>query len=303
MGLFSRNEPAARPTSRRSPRGATSSEAQASELRGRARRRLIGALVLVIAAVIILPTLFNKPPDAGKTPTVAQVTIPAAPPANPAPASSAPSGSTQAGGAPGSASGGAVTQEPPLPAPQPVQPDTGSASSANPSDNGAATAPAPKPASKPAAPKAADKKPEKGHEPDKAQERRKPDTHEAQTRARAVDRGPGSKVDKVKRTDDGAVALALLQGRTPGQESGSSAGDHGRYVLQIAAYTTKSDADSRRSRLLAAGVTNAYVESASSGGKPTYRLRVGPFPTHEAAQAAQARLRALGYDNGFISSK
>jgi DedD protein len=59
----------------------------------------------------------------------------------------------------------------------------------------------------------------------------------------------------------------------------------------------------RRDRLVAAGVTNAYIETATSSGKATYRLRVGPFPTREAAQAAQARLRALGYDNGFISTK
>jgi DedD protein len=59
----------------------------------------------------------------------------------------------------------------------------------------------------------------------------------------------------------------------------------------------------RRDKLVAAGVTNTYVEQASSGGKATYRLRVGPFPTRDAAQAAQARLRALGYDNGFISTQ
>ncbi|TAM10963.1 MAG: SPOR domain-containing protein, partial [Pusillimonas sp.] len=66
---------------------------------------------------------------------------------------------------------------------------------------------------------------------------------------------------------------------------------------------TEKDALARRAKLLAAGVTDAYIESAVSGGKPTYRLRVGPFQTRDAAQAAQTRLRALGYENGFISSK
>jgi DedD protein len=104
-----------------------------------------------------------------------------------------------------------------------------------------------------------------------------------------------------ERTDDGSVAIALLEGRTPSQPA--KAASKGNFTLQIAAYTSDKDAQTRRERLVAAGVTNAYVENAVSGGKTTYRLRVGPFPSREAAQAAQARLRALGYDNGFISTK
>src|SRR5690606_1619144 len=108
---------------------------------------------------------------------------------------------------------------------------------------------------------------------------------------------------ETQRTDDGSVALALLEGRDPAEARPSRQAAQGDYVLQIAAYSTERDAQIRRDRLVEAGVTNAYVESGVSGGKTTYRLRVGPFPTHDAAQAAKARLRALGYDNGFISSK
>lgn len=71
-------------------------------------------------------------------------------------------------------------------------------------------------------------------------------------------------------------------------------------MLQVAAYSTEADAQSRRSSLIDAGVTNAYVEQAVSNNKTTYRLRVGSFPTRDAAQAAQARLRALGYDNSLL---
>lgn len=303
MGLFSRNEPAARSDTRRNSRSSASSEAQAAELRGRARRRLIGALALVVAAVIILPVLFNKPPESSKTPVVAQVTIPATPPANSAQPASLQPGAAQ----PDVSTGGGAAGQEPLPAPQPIQPDSDSqAEASKPADtakapeSAAKTEKAARPGKTAQAEKATDKKADKSRQSESSAQ------HDASAdkRAKVVDHGPGSTVDKVKRTDDGAVALALLQGRTPGQgQASSAAGDHGKYVLQIAAYTTRSDADSRRGRLVAAGVTNAYVESAVSGGKPTYRLRVGPFPTREAAQAAQARLRALGYDNGFISSK
>jgi DedD protein len=98
------------------------------------------------------------------------------------------------------------------------------------------------------------------------------------------------------------VALALLEGRTPPKKPAAQPSS-GNLTLQIAGYSTDEDAKQRRDKLVASGVTNAYVEHASSGGKSTYRLRVGPFPSREAAQAAQARLRALGYDNGFIATK
>src|SRR5699024_1362605 len=105
------------------------------------------------------------------------------------------------------------------------------------------------------------------------------------------------------RTDDGSVAIALLEGRSPSASDDKPAADTGNFVLQIAAYTSSDDANSRRDKRQAEGVSNAFVEEANPGGKSTWRLRVGPFPTREAAQAAQTRLRALGYENSFISSK
>ena len=108
----------------------------------------------------------------------------------------------------------------------------------------------------------------------------------------------------VERTDDGAVALALLEGRTPPtSKPAPAAAQQGSFVVQAGAYSSRSDADARRGRLASAGVSNAYVESAVVSGKSAYRLRVGPFPSRQAAQAAQARLRSLGYEGSFISTK
>src|SRR5690606_28073124 len=106
---------------------------------------------------------------------------------------------------------------------------------------------------------------------------------------------------KPQRDDDGARALALLEGRAPGSEPAAkpsaAPAAKGNFVLQIASYSSQADAQSRRTKRHQAGVTNAFVEQASVGGKQQYRLRVGPFPSRDAAQAAQARLRTLGYDN------
>src|SRR5690606_21370308 len=71
---------------------------------------------------------------------------------------------------------------------------------------------------------------------------------------------------KVERTDDGSVAIALLEGRSPTRPAAPAASSSGSFILQIAAYTNDKDAQSRRDRLVAAGVTNTYVESATAGG-------------------------------------
>lgn len=284
MGLFSRNESASRPERRTASRSSLSSEAQASELRSRARRRLVGALALVLVAVIVVPMLFEspKPTDVAPTPVVV--------PSIPAPATDMPPQTNN-----GSASADGYTGTVQQPEGQSAaSPDSNTAAQADGTTELAQgmTSPdpeaKPQPEAQPAVKPEAKPKPEPKHEP-KAESKPK----------------PAKTPEKIARTDDGSVALALLEGKAPPQSkpSASKSAEKGNFILQIAAYTSDADAQARRERLVGSGVTNAYVEQATSGGKSTYRLRVGPFPSRDAAQAAQARLRALGYDNGFISTK
>lgn len=266
MGLFSRNEPAGT-TGRRSA-ARTSSEAQAAELRVRARRRLIGALVLVLTAVIFVPMLFDSPPEEEMaSPIVLPEPIPQIP-AEPQVALAPESSTANEAGAiqaPAPAAG-QPTQTPQMPvepaaqaAREPVEPPK----SVRPEPAPAATHDTPKPAPSKPAPR-----------------------------------------EPSPRTDDGSVALALLEGRQPATPAPTaSTPTSGNFILQVAAYTSDKDAQSRRDKLVAAGVTNAYVEQAVANGKTAHRLRVGPFPTREAAEAAQARLRQLGFNNGLIFNK
>ncbi len=281
MGFFKRKDPAdqAQP----SKRAAVPSEVQAAELRGRARRRLAGAIALVLAAVIILPMVLDSQPTPvadnipikvpeRNTPFQPQVSEPQA---------NAPAASAQAA-TPGDPS--AIPTPPPMTSgPQASAPQAATPSATTPpvSTPPATTPPAATPPATVTPPRTPPPKPEPKPEP-------KPATPKPETRS-----------------DDGARALALLEGRsapaaapTPKPQAAK-----GNFVLQIAAYTTSEDAQSRRDKLHQAGVTNAFVEQASIGGKQQYRLRVGPFPSREAAQAAQARLRTLGYDNGFIAAQ
>lgn len=110
------------------------------------------------------------------------------------------------------------------------------------------------------------------------------------------------------RTDDGSVALALLEGKTPPaaksnstpHSSNNTAAKSGSYSVQVASFSSMDDARTQRDKLSASGVSNAFVQSANVNGRPTYRLRVGPFTSQEAAQAALTRLRGLGH-GGFIT--
>ncbi|MBV6272021.1 SPOR domain-containing protein [Alcaligenaceae bacterium CGII-47] len=273
--MFFRNATDSAAGRRPATRSASSTEAQLKEMRNKARRRLIGALALVLAAVIIVPPLFDR------TPPVEQhelIVVPAAPSGLPG------IEPTEQG-----AMGGISTDETDAmagtaPQPDATTPDSQTAGSAAPTDMAVNTqATPPSVTSGPVATEPAP--PPKVEKPSPSAPARDPDA--------------------AKRTDDGSVALALLAGKipsTPSQKPNVSS-TQGNFVLQVAAYTTEQDANQRRDKLIESGVTNAYVERAQSGDKTVFRLRVGPFTSHDAAQASQTRLRALGYQNGLISSK
>lgn len=274
MGLFTRKDSATarKGEARRPP---VSSEIQAAELRARARRRLAGSVILVLAAVIILPMVLDSRP--AQTADDVSVRIPGKDaPYQPAVSEPQAQQSAQA--------------EAPAPAAQPA------ADVSSPAPAPASSAPAPS-ASTPAAPI-----PEAPAMADLQRSLAKQDQNPPPSKP--AESKPQAKPAPVVRTDDGAVAMALLEGRKPPAASPAKpAPGAGNYVLQIAAYSSPADAQSRYAKLRQSGISNAYIEPFTVGGKSQYRLRVGPFPSRDAAQAAQARLRALGYDNGFIATQ
>lgn len=281
MGLFSRKK--SEQTTRSTSRTATSSEAQAAELRGRARRRLVGALVLVLTAIIIVPMMFDDTStQEGDTPVVLPAIVPPIP--EPDLAVVTPQGYSV---------DEPVLSQGTIEAPDGLGPDSGAAVTE--SETSAPMEPDPEQSPTPSevATAVTESKPETEARTEPAPAETKPaPSKPVQTKPEPDD----------SRTDDGSVALALLEGRVPSSAAQSSApaAKQGAFVLQVAAYSTEADAQTRRSSLINAGVTNAYVERAVLNDKPTYRLRVGSFPTRDAAQAAQARLRALGYDNSLL---
>ena len=72
-----------------------------------------------------------------------------------------------------------------------------------------------------------------------------------------------------------------------------------RYVIQVAAYRNRADADQQRAALALLGLS-ARVEQVTIDQTQTwYRVRLGPYGDPQAAQAAQRTLKGQGL-NGVV---
>ena len=230
-------------------------------VRRRARHRLIGAVVLVLVAVVGFPLLFDTQPRpvAVGTPIVIpdrQNTAPLA--------SQAPVPESQAPAKPLLAPAKALPPQAGLdPREQVVKPETATEkpTAALEKANPPTIAPVAPQVVAPALPVA---KPQtKAPAPEKAD---KP-----------------SPVAKPK--DDGLKAKALLEGKTV-----EAAGD--RMVIQVGAFSDPAKVREVRRKLEQAGL-KTYTQVVTNDGKSTTRIRVGPFASRAEADKVVARIRKL----------
>ncbi len=247
--------------------GPTDEGGPVQEARIRARRRLIGAAVLLLVGVVGFPLLFETEPRPvavdipietarkGSSGGVVQ-SLPVAPPADePRPAAASP--------APEAASSvlAEAPQEVVEPAPAPVTakaPPPAPPVQAVPEAKPAAAAP--KPAASAAAPK--------------------PATTDAQ-RARAL------LEDKPSAPSSAAPPVA-------------AAAKDGRYVVQVGAFTDSAALREARQKVEKLGLKTYTQVIETDAGKRT-RVRVGPFATREEADRAGARLKAAGLPAAILT--
>lgn len=249
-----------------------SSQAESiDEMRRRARHRLIGAAVLVLAGVVGFPLLFDTQPrpipvnvaiDIPDRDKVAPLVVPQKGGATAAPASaSEPPGAGLDAGEEVVASS-ARAEPSPAPAPQPrapVEPKAPAKVEAKPEPK-----PEPKlvPAQKP------EPKPEPKSEP-------KPEP-------------------KPARQDEAARARALLEGRElQAQATSATAGEQERFIVQVGAFAEADKAREVRDRLERAGLKTYTQVVDTKDGKRT-RVRVGPFTSRAEADKAAGRAKNAG---------
>ena len=264
------------------------------QLRKRARRRLVGAIVLVLLVVVFLPmVLDNEPRPLAPNVVVtippqgsAESKFPERPPASAVPATPGPTASP--GGAPGSppASGMPDAKRPD----PPVVPGQVPPLEVIPTPSGEA-ARTPPPATLPSTGASATGKPEspvvKGVEP------RKPDDTARQESPRKPDeprkRDEPGKPEEPRKPVASAAAAAV---EPPANAKPGTPAANGPWVIQLGAFSDQNNAKQLVERVRALDLPGYTEATKTSAGLKT-RVRAGPFAAHDAADAARAKLLSL----------
>lgn len=300
MGIFTRKQKgnAASAGQRSEPaytrrRTASGRDEAARELRRRARRRLLGAIAMVLVAVIVLPMVLDSEPAplpddiAIRIPSQSssfQPTLTAVAPVAGDGAESAASGSASTPidtGARQPATG--VTQ------PGTVDPRV-PASIANVTPVEGASGPAPS---------ATQGSP--STTPGSAPQNQTQPSPTPEARASAP-RSPQPNTAARQKEAEAARALALLQGKpVPPPPTPSASQSASRYAVQVVAVRSRDGADSLLSKLRGAGLT-AYIETIKTPDGQVHRVRLGPFNSRAQAESAQAQLKSIpgGYNGNLV---
>jgi DedD protein len=240
----------------------------------RARRRLIGAVALVLAAVIGLPMVLDSEPKPLADDIAIQI-----------PSKDKPAGGTIA--------------RTDAPAASPLAPSASLDAKEEVVESTTSSA-------------AADKKPPVAEamataEPAKAKDDAKLATDiagnisdKSPTAVAKVDVKPESKPadtsDKADKTDDAARAKALLEGKPDPKTAEKK---NGKFVIQIAALATKEKVDELQGKLKGAGI-KSYTEKIATASGDRTRIRVGPFGSKEEAEKARTRIVKLGLNGTLV---
>lgn len=248
------------------------------EMRRRARHRLIGAAVLVLAGVVGFPLVFDTQPrpvavnvaiDIPDRNKVAPLVLPHKGAAEPAPGQEPPTAGLDEGEEVLSTRAGSEAT-PPSPPRLPAEPLAQIDAKPEPK-------PEPKPAAKP------EPKPEAKPEP-------KPEPKpEAKPEAKPL------------RTEDAARARALLEGRSPqAQAADPAAADQGRFIVQVGAFADADKVREVRQRLERSGLKTYTQLVDTKDGKRT-RVRLGPFDSRAEADKAVGRVKAAGLSASVLA--
>lgn len=239
------------------------------ELKRRARRRLVGAIALVVLVVIVLPIVFDHEPrtitqdltiqipsqDGGKFPSlaIAPVIDPALAPSKPSSEESPPVAAAPVpmnSPRPSVAANPRAAEPTAAPATEPVvaspeQAVRTEAPKSQKSGQGSEVKPAPKPAQRPA--------------------KEAPKT--AQSQAPTADADPAQPVS---------------------------------FFVPLGSFSKQENVRLVQSKVSAAGFK---IFSEKSAGSTQTRVRAGPFPTREAAENAREKLKSAGVDVGPVGSR
>lgn len=239
----------------------------------RARRRLVGALVLGIAAAIVLPLVLDSEPR--QTITDVEIEIPPRDAPMPKLADGASATSPVAGG-----------DEIAVPPAEPVAEGEAATAQAKAAEAaGAAEAKSAADAKAAAESKAAAEA--------KAREAKAAEAKAAEAKARE------SRATAAKQPAPSAKSTQAASGKSAPAEPASSDAAATRFALQVGAYANAGSARAQADKVRKAGV-RAYTETVQTSQGSRTRVRVGPFDSREAAEGARAKLKLAGIDSAVV---
>jgi len=266
------------------------------QLRLRARRRLIGAAVLVAAGVIAFPLVFETQPR--PVPVDLPIEIPkkdGLPPLN-VPAATAPSASAERHAAVPAEQGAGIVNEVPPPVAEAVKQAETPRQEAHPEPRKeAAIKVEPKAEPKPEPRKPADKAPEKPQDKSVAKPAERPAEKPAEKLAEKPQDKTHARPAQPERDADAARAQALLEGREPPKPADKKpdAVAGARFIVQVGAFAEAKAAQDVRAKVEKLGL-KTYTQAIETAEGKRIRVRVGPFASREEADRAAAKLRSGG---------
>jgi len=266
-------------------------------LRIRARRRLIGAAVLVAAGVIGFPLLFATQPR--PLPVDLPIEIPKK---DGAPALAVPAQVAQAqqqvAPAAASAAPQAVPEADDQTPPPAASAQTGAQISA-PTNSQSGRVVAPTQSSPAIVPVPAPVAPKADAAPVVKPEATKPaPTKQAKPDAARQSDHATAKAAPTRDASDAARAQALLDGKAGAAaaadgKSSSAAAGNGRFIVQVGAFADASAAHEVRAKVEHLGL-KTYTQAVDTPAGKRIRVRVGPFASHDDAQQAANKLHNSG---------
>jgi DedD protein len=231
------------------------------QLRVSARRRLIGAAVLVGITVLIFPFVFEREPKPVADDIIIEIPRkegikPLSPPNGTAAQSQTPAAPIQKG---------VTSISRPMEERKGIDTNSSIATSPN-------STPAPEKAPEAKAEAKAESRPEPKSET-------KPEPKPAE---KAAEKAPEKTAEKAA------------------EKPADKAADKGRFVVQVGAYSDVAKVREIRAKIEKAGI-KTYAQSVDSPAGKVWRVRVGPFDNRAAAEKAKAQLGLQGFNAAVIT--
>jgi DedD protein len=249
-------------------------------MRTRAKRRLIGALLLVVTAVVGFPLLFETQPRPAlvdvpiEIPDKAKTKPLPAPPALP----STPAAAAKVDDKASLAGKEEIVSPAPTAAAKPTEKPAVAGINTAPSATKTIVA-APVALPVPA--------------PDKSADMKAAAEKVAADKAAVEKAAQKAKEDKAK--TDAARAQALLDGKavtSAATTTTTAPATEGRFIVQFGSFAEESKAREVRQKVEKAGL-KTYAQIAETSAGKRHRVRVGPFPSRAEAEKAAAKIKAL----------